>query len=49
LALAVTIGIAAWLAFIQLSRRSATVCFYVSIPVFIYAWMLGFLFGGAAM
>lgn len=48
-ALAVIICIAACLAFTQLSGRGAVICFLVSIPVFIYAWMLGFLFGGAGV
>ena len=49
ISLAVVIFIAACLAFIQLPERSAAICFFASIPVFIYAWMLGFLFGGAGL
>jgi hypothetical protein len=37
------------LAAFQVPGRTGNICFFLSLPVFLYAWMLGFLFGGAGI
>ena len=37
------------LAQLQLPGRGGIICFFISLPAFLYAWMLGFLFTGGGI